>query len=75
MTRMKDDQPWLATLAATVRRERARRGWTLREMSYASGVSTSHISRVEFQRGQPSLRTAILIARAFDMTLGELVGV
>jgi transcriptional regulator with XRE-family HTH domain len=62
-------------LAATVRAERERRGWTLADLAERSGVSKAMISKVE--RGAASPTAALLgrLSGALNMTLSELLTV
>lgn len=60
-------------LCTRVRELRKKRGWTLEELSAASGVSRSMLSEIERERANPTLVVAYRIAEAFGMSLGELV--
>ncbi len=60
-------------LCRRVRDLRSERGWSLDVLSRACGVSRSMLSAIERERANPTLGVAVRIARAFDMTLGELV--
>jgi transcriptional regulator with XRE-family HTH domain len=60
-------------LCARVRDQRKKRGWTLEQLSAASGVSRSMISEVELGRANPTVAVAQRIAEAFGLSLGELV--
>lgn len=60
-------------LCQRIRAFRAERGWSLEALSQASGVSRSMLSEIERQRANPTLAVAVRIARAFDLSLGELV--
>jgi transcriptional regulator with XRE-family HTH domain len=57
-----------------VKKLRAVRGWSLEELAVASGVSRSMLSEIERERANPTLTVAVRIARAFDLTLQELLG-
>lgn len=52
---------------------RMERGWSLDALGNASGVSRSMLSQIERNRANPTLAVAFRIARAFGMSLGELV--
>jgi transcriptional regulator with XRE-family HTH domain len=52
---------------------RAERGWSLDALANASGVSRSMLSQIERNQANPTLAVAFRIARAFGMSLGELV--
>lgn len=49
------------------------KGWTLEELSAASGVSRSMLSEIERNRANPTLGVAHRIATAFGITLGDLI--
>lgn len=52
---------------------RKKKGWTLEQLSAQSGVSRSMLSQVERGAANPTLAVAFRIARAFDVSLGDLV--
>lgn len=60
-------------LGKRVRKLRADRGWSLEELANASGVSRSMLSEVEREKANPTLTVTFRIARAFGMTLQELI--
>ena len=60
-------------LRSRVRDLRKKRGWTLEELSAASGVSRSMLSEIERGNANPTLAVAFRIAQAFSMSLGDLV--
>ena len=60
-------------LGPTLRALRLSRGWSLSELSLASGVPTSTISKIENDQMSPSLVHAINLAGALDANLGFLV--
>lgn len=60
-------------LCRRIRELRSQRGWSLDELSAASGVSRSMLSQIERNLANPTLAVAFRIAEAFEMTLGELV--
>jgi transcriptional regulator with XRE-family HTH domain len=59
--------------AARVAELRKARGWSLDALSKACGVSRSMISQIERNAVNPTLAVSLAIARAFGMSLGELV--
>jgi transcriptional regulator with XRE-family HTH domain len=65
--------PTTQQLCDRVRDLRKRKGWTLEQLAAASGVSRSMLSEVENGRANPTVAVAHRIARAFGMSLGELV--
>jgi transcriptional regulator with XRE-family HTH domain len=60
-------------LCRRVRELRAERGWSLEALARASGVSRSMLSQIERNQANPTLAVALRIARAFDVSIGELV--
>ncbi|MEC3957606.1 XRE family transcriptional regulator [Nocardia sp. CDC153] len=52
---------------------RAERGWTLATLAARVDLSTTQLSRIESAARQPSIGTLIELARAFGVTLSELV--
>ena len=58
-----------------VRELRRQRGWTLEALSASCGVSRSMLSQIERNAANPTLGVAFRIARAFGVSLGELVDV
>ena len=65
--------PLSAHLRGRVRTLRGERGWSLDEMSSACGVSRSMLSQIERGRVNPTIAVAFRIARAFGLSLAELV--
>jgi len=57
-----------AGLGRRIRLARTERGWTLRELSEASGVSVSQLSSVERGAHLPSLESLLAVATALDAT-------
>ncbi len=60
-------------LCRRVRELRAGRGWSLEALSQACGVSRSMLSEIEREKANPTLGVAARIARAFGLSLGDLV--
>jgi transcriptional regulator with XRE-family HTH domain len=60
-------------LSRRVHELRRGRQWTLEQMASASGVSRSMLSQIERNEANPTFNVAYRIARAFGMSLGELV--
>lgn len=52
---------------------RQQQGFTLEQLAAASGVSRSMLSQIERGQANPTLAVTFRIARAFAMTIGELV--
>lgn len=63
----------LDSVAAELRAQRKRRGWTLSELSARSGVSIAAISKIENGRSLPGAETLISLARALEITVAELM--
>jgi transcriptional regulator with XRE-family HTH domain len=60
-------------LGGRVKHLRAGRGWSLEALATASGVSRSMLSQIEREAANPTLAVTLRIARAFGLTLGELL--
>ncbi|WP_067873661.1 helix-turn-helix domain-containing protein [Nocardia vermiculata] len=65
-----EDVSWIGRRAAQLRRDR---GWTLAMLGNEVGLSSTQLSRIESGARQPSVGTLIELARAFGVTLSELV--
>ncbi len=60
-------------LGKRVKKLRNDRGWSLEELATASGVSRSMLSEIEREKANPTLTVTFRIARAFGLTLQELI--
>lgn len=60
-------------LGKRVKKLRADRGWSLEELATTSGVSRSMLSEIEREKANPTLTVTFRIARAFGLTLQELI--
>jgi transcriptional regulator with XRE-family HTH domain len=60
-------------LGGRVKHLRSARGWSLESLATASGVSRSMLSQIEREQANPTLAVTLRIARAFGLTLGELL--
>jgi len=60
-------------LGSRVKNLRGTRGWSLEALAAASGVSRSMLSQIEREQANPTLAVTLRIARAFGLTLGELL--
>jgi transcriptional regulator with XRE-family HTH domain len=56
-----------------VKQLRAERGWSLEALARGSGVSRSMLSEIEREQANPTLAVTLRIARAFGLSLGELL--
>ena len=59
------------SLGRQIRLARTERGWTLKEMSEASGVSVSQLSSIERGAHLPSLESLLSVATALDAVPSE----
>jgi transcriptional regulator with XRE-family HTH domain len=66
--------PALAAVGPRLRALRRQRGATLAELSAATGISVSTLSRLESGDRRPTLELLLPLARAHQVTLDELVG-
>ncbi len=66
-------EPGVGDLGARIRRLRAERKWSLEALAQTSGVSRSMLSQIERNEANPTLAVTMRIARAFGVTLGDLV--
>ena len=60
-------------LGQRVKQMRTGRGWSLEVLANASGVSRSMLSQIEREQANPTLAVTLRIARAFGLSLGELL--
>ena len=60
-------------LGARVKHLRTSRNWSLEDLAKASGVSRSMLSQIEREQANPTLAVTLRIARAFGLSLGELL--
>jgi transcriptional regulator with XRE-family HTH domain len=66
--------PILDAVGPRLRELRRRRGGTLAEISEATGISVSTLSRLESGGRKPTLELLLALARAYRVPLDELVG-
>ena len=63
------------TIGTRVRREREKRGWTVRELARRAAVSPGAVSKLEGgTRLSPSIELGKRLAKAFGVTLDYLAG-
>lgn len=60
-------------LGKRVKKLRGDLGWSLEELANASGVSRSMLSEIEREKANPTLTVTFRIARAFGLSLQELI--
>jgi len=61
-------------LGATLRRLRLQRGYGIRELERATGISASYLSRIERFDHQPSVDRALRLAIVLGCSIEELLG-
>ncbi|QEV21702.1 helix-turn-helix domain-containing protein [Streptomyces alboniger] len=64
----------LAAMGARLRVLRERRGVTLADVSGATGISPSTLSRIETGRRKPTLEVVLQLAKEYGVSLDELAG-
>jgi transcriptional regulator with XRE-family HTH domain len=60
-------------LSVRLKKLREQKGWSLETLSAACGVSRAMLSQIERGQVNPTLAVTFNIARAFEMSIGELV--
>jgi transcriptional regulator with XRE-family HTH domain len=63
----------LSPLAQNLRRLRTERGWSQAELAKQIGAHLTHVSRVETGKYTPGLEFVVKAARAFGVTVDDLV--
>ncbi|HKN52176.1 MAG TPA: XRE family transcriptional regulator [Amycolatopsis sp.] len=71
---MDDLAQTLAEVGPRLKRARTQRGVTLAELSAATGISVSTLSRLESGQRRPSLELLLPIAKTHQLPLDDLVG-
>ena len=64
----------LTTIGSSLRAAREQRGLTLDQAAQLSGLSKSHLSRLESSERQPSVAAILSLSRAFGLPVGALFG-
>src|ERR1700761_3488474 len=64
----------LTSIGESIRATREQRGLTLEQAAVLSGISKSHLSRLESSERQPSVASLLALAAAFGVTVGALFG-
>src|SRR3954463_14001511 len=72
-TEFMDDDRTIGAVGARLRRLRLRRDITLADLSGETGISASTLSRLEAGLRRPTLEQLLPLARAYGVTLDELV--
>ena len=68
------DAGFLAALSREVRRGRAKRGMTRRQLAHASHTSERYLAQIESGTGNPSVTVLRAIAQALDIPAANLLG-
>src|SRR5256886_16267350 len=66
--------PVLTTVGPRLRALRQQHDMTLAELSSATGISVSTLSRLESGQRRPTLELLLPLARAYQVPLDELIG-
>ncbi|MFI7501554.1 helix-turn-helix domain-containing protein [Streptomyces sp. NPDC049687] len=64
----------LAAMGPRLRAAREHQGATLAGVSYATGISTSTLSRIETGRRKPTLEVLLQLSKEYGVSLDELAG-
>ena len=65
---------WLAGIGSEVRRNRAKRGMTRRQLATASNTSERYLAQIESGAGNPSVTVLRAIAQALSLSTSALLG-
>lgn len=68
-----DDEQFAADVGKLVRRGRAKRGITRRQLAGDSGISERYLAQIESGQGNPSVIVLKAIAGAFEMPVADLL--
>jgi XRE family aerobic/anaerobic benzoate catabolism transcriptional regulator len=68
-----DETTFLAAIGGAVRRNRAKRGMTRRQLAQASETSERYLAQIESGAGNPSVSVLRAIARALDLSATALL--
>jgi XRE family transcriptional regulator, aerobic/anaerobic benzoate catabolism transcriptional regulator len=68
-----DDAAFLAAIGREVRRNRAKRGMTRRQLAHASATSERYLAQIESGAGNPSVSVLRAIAQALDLPASALL--
>ena len=60
-------------LARRVRALRQQKGWTQERAAERIGIEPAHVRRIEAGKANPSLAVLVSVARAFGLTVPELL--
>lgn len=70
---MAQGKPPLAVIAASLRRERRRTGWSLAEVARRAGIAKSTLSQLESGTGNPSVETLWALSETLDVPIARLI--
>ena len=65
--------PVLLWVADNVREFREQRGWKQAQLANLAGMGVAYLSGIENRHGAPSLEILSYLAKAFDVTVADLV--
>ena len=66
------DEEGLRLLANTLKKVRAKKGFTQEDLAYESGLTLSQIARIETLKINPTVSTLFCIARTLDVPVSDL---
>ena len=69
----REDHAFIAAIGRLVRRSRAKRGMTRRQLAQASSASERYLAQIEGGQGNPSVIILASIARALEVPVIELI--
>ena len=70
---LQNEEAYLRAFAERLKELRKAKGITQERLSELSGLDLSHIARMETAQRNPRLTTLIELAKAFNITLSELM--
>ena len=70
---MEEEEIQLRAFGLRLKELRKQKGITQERLSELSGMDLSHIARIETAKRNPKLTTLIVLSRALDISLSELV--
>ena len=68
-----EDSEFLAAIGREVRRNRAKRGMTRRQLAQSSDTSERYLAQIESGAGNPSVSVLRAIAEALDLSISTLL--
>jgi transcriptional regulator with XRE-family HTH domain len=68
-----DKESIIKLFASNVRAERARKKYSLEELSEKAGITPEYLNRIEHEKYNPTISVAVNIAIALDVPIGTLI--